>query len=338
MVDLAGLETCGFLTLTLGDYHCMTHGKQIPKGKHAHCPHCGTKLLFQQVFDTAEGSRRFHSLYTGLLKDLFTQAIVVSERHQSGAIHFHVLGALAQRDDIRTGYDFREVRARNYSSVAVPLLQLWATLRKKLPRYGFGRAELTPIRKTSGAVASYVSKYIEKTIRNRRPDDKGKKLVRYLGFNKTQLKPNDFEWDTFQAKQWRSRMASALKLVGIPLGDAAVKPAPHVAECVGMAFGRIRAKCLDTKLVNEVIGPKWAYLVQTLLDKLQLNEGDVLKPDFYRGRLLSFELQRLAGRSWCEKADQPSAIIMAGEKFTKEDYRDYFEGYPLPKRVFYSAN
>jgi len=68
-----------------------------------------------------------------------------------------------------------------------------------------GRHQFEPVRATAGAVASYVSTYLEKNVRNRLPQDKRKKLVRYFGFNGQHLKPNDFEWDTEAARGWRAR-------------------------------------------------------------------------------------------------------------------------------------
>ena len=111
-----------------------------------------------------------------------------------------------------------------------------------------------------------------------------------------------------------------------------------MGECVTLACGRIRANGLDSKLVYEVIGPKWAYLVQTLLEKLGIAEGDVVKTDFVTGLLLSMGLQRLAGQKWCMEQELPAVEIMAGLKFTKEEYRDYFKGFTMPTKIFHTRN
>lgn len=174
------LNATGFLTLTVGD---QVGGK------------------FQQVFDAAEASKRFNNINRRLLKKLFIRAIVVSERHKNGAIHFHLVGVLRGCPDIRSGFDFKafdaakKARAKNrintgaeirYKMAASPALSaFWKMLREELPKHGFGRAELTPIIKTGEAVACYVSKYIEKNICNRLAADKRKKLVRYIGDWKT---------------------------------------------------------------------------------------------------------------------------------------------------------
>ncbi len=130
------------------------------------------------MFDPVEATRRINCLITGLLRDLFRRAVIVTERHKSRAIHYHLI--VECREDIRTGFDFAAFEAKwGYKkSASAALRTLWAVLLKRLPSYGFGRAELTPIFKTGEAVSRYVSKYVEKNLFARRPEDKGKKLVR----------------------------------------------------------------------------------------------------------------------------------------------------------------
>ena len=323
----AGLTHIGFLTLTVGDYVCRLHGKQIPKVKSRRCPCCGKKMRFDQVFDVVEASRRINSFAVGVLHHLCSRAVLVSERHATGAIHFHALVALIEPADIRTGYSFREVRHRKYTSVCAELKAIWKSLREKLPLYGFGRAELAPVRKTSGAVASYVSKYLEKNVMNRRPEDRRKKLVRYHGWKKMQLKANEIEWDSPAARAWRSRAKAALDLVGIPLRDVKVTPAGHVAAAVATFHGRIRAKCLDGSIAREVLGSKWAWLVSMLIHKLDLADGDKFKVDYATQQILSLELQRLAGRRWCQDVDYPPASVevMCGQEYTRREFREYFQ-------------
>jgi hypothetical protein len=195
------LNCTGFLTLTMGDFD--------EDGK------------FQQVWDAAEASRRVNNLNRRVLKDLFEKAIIVTERHKNGAIHFHIVGILAGRPDIRTGFNFDAVRNRNYSSVSDSLRAVWQHLREVLPKYGFGRAELTPIESTGEAIACYVSKYIEKNICNRLKEDYRKKLVRYIGFEKTQLKPNEFAWATKRAVAWRWKARECAALIDVKTPEEA---------------------------------------------------------------------------------------------------------------------
>lgn len=189
------LNCVGFLTLTLGDYD--SDGK------------------FVNTKSASEASRRINNLNRRVLADLFEKAIVVTERHKNGGVHFHIVGILAGRTDIRSGFDFKAVREKNYESVSQILRDKWAFLRRILPQYGFGRAELTPIEKTGEAIACYISKYIEKNLFNRIPDDKRKKLVRYIGWEKAQLKPNEFSWGTKRATAWRMKARALAGLVGI---------------------------------------------------------------------------------------------------------------------------
>lgn len=195
------INCVGFLTLTMGDFD--------EDGK------------FQQVWDAAEASRRINNLNRRVLKDLFEKAVIVTERHKNGAIHFHIVGILAGRADIRTGFNFDAVRKRNYSSVSDSLRAVWQHLREVLPKYGFGRAELTPIESTGEAIACYVSKYIEKNICNRLKEDYRKKLVRYIGFEKSQLKPNEFAWATKRAVAWRWKARECAALIDVTTPEEA---------------------------------------------------------------------------------------------------------------------
>ena len=252
------INSTGFLTLTLGKFICGEHGSQTPQtdGRQDDCPLCGNKMKFQQVFDAATASQRFNNIARRLLKTVFIRAIVVTERHKNKAIHFHLVGILRGLPDIKTGFDFaafdaaKASRAKGWKNTAAEmrykisasgeLRGLWQMLRETLPGYGFGRAELTPIKKTGEAVACYVSKYIEKNICNRLKEDKRKKLVRYIGDWKTvkkldaggavtmigrnvapvdsvapfKLKPNDFAWASKRATAWRGKAKETASLIG----------------------------------------------------------------------------------------------------------------------------
>lgn len=207
MFTEAGIERIGFLTLTVGDWKSCADAGFC-------CCHEGA-AHFVQVFGPDEASRRINSLITGLLRDLFPRAVIVTERHKSGAIHFHLI--VECREDIRTGFDFAAFKAKHgYKKSASPALKrLWTLLLERLPGYGFGRSELTPIFKTGEAVSRYVSKYVEKNLFARRPEDKGKKLVRYMGWHGSHMRPNEFCWATPAACEWRTRVRSIAALHGI---------------------------------------------------------------------------------------------------------------------------
>lgn len=268
------LNCTGFLTLTVGD---------VRDGR------------FCQVFDAAEASRRINNLNRRILPELFERAIVVTERHKSGAIHFHVLGVLRGRPDIRTGFDFEafsEFRRRGtrFSAADIgaspELAQIWKNLRQVLPHYGFGRSELTPIRKTSEAVACYISKYIEKNVCNRLPEDRRKKLVRYIGWEKSQLKPNEFSWGTKRAIAWRGK-------------------ARHMAALVGIDEKEDMAKAF---------GSRWAHRCMALWRGVT---GDDLVPSLVGGfseiELLRAELVRIMGIHAAERQGERRRFRFAGE-------------------------
>lgn len=205
----AGIERIGFLTLTVGD--------------------ADDAGRFEPLHDAEEASRRFNNLNRRLLGDIFSRCIVVMERTRRGAVHYHAIGELAE--DVRSGFDFeahqRALEARRkgqvdhaaesrYKRAASPFLRnLWAILRERLPGLGFGRAELTPVRKCGEAISAYVSKYVEKHLFCRLDEDKGKRLVRYVGWNKTHLKANGFSWATKGATEWRLRARLIAATVGI---------------------------------------------------------------------------------------------------------------------------
>jgi hypothetical protein len=222
MISESDLASTVFLTLTVGDTD--RDGR------------------FKKVFDSDEANRRFNNLNRRVLPDIFERAIVVTERHKDRGVHFHVLGVLKGRPDIRTGFDFGQVDRRDYRSVSRRLRAVWELLRGVLPEYGFGRAETLPIRKSGPAVAAYVSKYIEKNVCNRLKADKGKRLVRYLGWQGSQLKPNGFGWASVRSTAWRMKTKQLFHLVGIEAPEEAstaigVRWAWHSTQIWGRGIG-----------------------------------------------------------------------------------------------------
>jgi hypothetical protein len=277
MVEKYGVNRSGFLTLTVGDWICPTHGKQIPTGRRGQCPCCKKKMPFKQVFDMEKASRRLHNLLRRVLPLIFLLGIIVTERCQNGAIHFHILGVLLHDWDIRTGFNFEQVKRRNYTSVCAELRGIWAELRRVLPKYGFGRAELMPIRKTGEAVASYISKYIEKNVMNRPASDKGKKLVRYFGWGKSQLKPNEFEWNSKGGQTWRSKMGQLAKIGGLRVWDNSANDVEsRVQAYCDLSAGKIRPKCFNGSMLRETFGPRWAYTGTNILRQVWGDYCDVL--------------------------------------------------------------
>ena len=100
-----GLENLGFLTLTFKDH----------------------------VLDVKEAQRRLNSLLTHIIKPRYQDYIGVLERQKSGRIHYHLLVVIGF--DIRTGFDFAAVDAKDYSSANPALRAEWAFWRKTAPAY-----------------------------------------------------------------------------------------------------------------------------------------------------------------------------------------------------------
>ncbi len=298
------LNCVGFLTLTVGGY--------------------GADGKFQQVFDAAEASRRINNLNRRVLPDLFEKAIVVTERHKNGAIHFHVVGILRGRPDVRSGINWDEIgRAHEmekrgvrpplwlYRSASADLRDIWASLRASLPRYGFGRAHLLPIRKTGEAIACYVSKYIEKNICNRLRDDARKKLVRYIGWEKKQLRPNDFGWATAGAVAWRWKTRHAAALVNVDEPEQAA----------------------------ETFGPRWSFHMTGIWRKVDGSSAPFLVADLAERELIRRELSRVAGRHQVRKNHERTRnrFEIAGLSYDVSDFREYWESWPSMSETAYKS-
>lgn len=260
MIADGGLESTGFLTVSVGD--CRTC-EEI--GCFGAAIGCKKQFHFVPVTDAAEASRRINNLNRKILPDLFERAIIVTERHKSTGIHFHILGTLRGRPDIRTGLDFTAVKKRDYRSVSPALRNIWEFLRGTLPKYGFGpRVELLPVKKTGEAVACYVSKYIEKNICNRTPDDAHKKLVRYLGWDKKQIKPNEFSWASPRACAWRAKTRQVAALANVTSREEAAEAfgprwAHDLSRLWMTLFGDATSDFLIQDGKNECGEPKFKY-------------------------------------------------------------------------------
>ena len=187
LVERSGIHKVGFITLT------------TPR----------------PVYDSKEIQRRLNSLLTGYLRERFGDYVMVMERHASGAWHVHLLVPMEQ--DIRTGFDFVAVEARDYRSASPYLRAFWAELRAILPGYGFGRSELLPIKSTQDAIKFYVGKYISKHIGQRREEDKGVRLVRVSkGIKAGSVK---FGWFNVGSRLWRAKVAVVAQELGWSDGD-----------------------------------------------------------------------------------------------------------------------
>jgi hypothetical protein len=202
LVAFYGIERIGFLTLTFADH----------------------------VTSLRQAQRRFRSLRAHVIVERYERAIVVWERHQSGRIHFHLVVVL--KDDIRTGADFAAFNLKDYRSANAALRAEWAFWRVTCPKYRFGRHELMPIKSNAEGIARYVGKYIAKHIGQRLEEDKGARLVRFIGYKAGDRSASCvFSWNSENAWLWRHKVAAYAKRHG-------------VADLDGM---------------RRTFGPRWAY-------------------------------------------------------------------------------
>ena len=142
----------------------------------------------------------------------FGHWLAVYERQRRGAWHLHLLVIVAQ--DIRSGVDWAEFERGIYRSASPYLRSLWALLRGRCAAFGFGRHELLPVRSNPEAMARYVGKYIGKHMGQRKPEDKGKRLISAsTGWPKSSTR---FAWHTEGAQIWRRNLGRLAAHLGLP--------------------------------------------------------------------------------------------------------------------------
>jgi hypothetical protein len=177
-----GIDRIGFLTLTFPD----------------------------NLKDWREAQRRFNSLRSNFLCGRFGDWVVCLEPQKRGSIHYHLV--VVTLSDIRTGVDFDAIASRDYRSASPSLRAIWADLRANLPRYGFGRSELLPVKSTGEGIARYVGKYLDKGCAYRGDAFKGARMVRYSqGWRAVSPR---FSWVSENARQWRQLVGSLVLMVG----------------------------------------------------------------------------------------------------------------------------
>ncbi len=203
-VKVVGLEDVGFLTLTFADHVC----------------------------DWREGQRRFNSFMTDYGREKFGRYICVMEPQQSGRVHYHLLVDCGY--DIRTGLNFDEIKRGDYRSAKSELRWLWKELRAVLPRYGFGRHELLPIRTGVHGISKYVAKYISKGALHRDRRFKGSRWVRYS--RGWRFAVSKFSWASPGARCYRMKLAELASRMGLQYED-----------------------------MKEQFGPKWAFALNDIL-------------------------------------------------------------------------
>jgi hypothetical protein len=205
LVKEFGIERIGFFTLTFKDH----------------------------ITDLREAQKRFRSLRAHVIVKRYQRAIGVWERHASGRIHFHLVVVLDQ--DILTGADFAAFERKDYRSANPALRAEWAFWRKTCPKYRFGRHELMPVKSNAEGIARYVGKYISEHVMHRLPEDKGARVVRFIGYKPGMRRVCcRFSWNTDNGWLWRHKTA--------------------------MFAGRHGLK--DIGQMKKIFGRRWAYRLQ----------------------------------------------------------------------------
>ncbi len=228
MVKEHGIDRVGVLTGTVGDFIPCITGKTLVDG---------VLCEFVGLQDMKQAQKRFHSLATNVLALRYEKLIVVWERMPgSGALHYHA--AVVTKEDIRGCINFEEIKRGVYRSANAALRAEWDFWRETPNHYGFGRHELLPVKSTAEAVSRYFAKYVTKCIGARRACDKGRRLVRYIGYRPGDRKAHcQFGWNTFGGRMWRAKLRIFAEHYGLrEYGD----------------FARI-------------CGPRWAYHLQEVI-------------------------------------------------------------------------
>lgn len=223
-IDHFGIDHVGFLTLTFADH----------------------------VTDAKEAQRRFNSLRTNFLKHHYPHYIRVVERTKSGRIHYHLI--VACKENIRIGLNFSQIAAKDYRSANMYIRQHWERLRTNLHKYGFGRAELLPVKTNSKGLAKYVAKYIGKHINSRLAEDKGIRLCQ-TSIDKAQRwkRANcHFQFLSQGSREWRNKLAAWVD----NLNDYLTY---KYADIPNKKHQRITESDYHTRL-SQILTPKWAFI------------------------------------------------------------------------------
>lgn len=237
-IDYFGIDYVGFLTLTFAD--------------DVKCP--------------SEAQRRFNSMRTNFLRHHYRHYIRVVERTKTGRIHYHLL--VATSDNIRRGLNFRQITARNYSSANKSIRTHWQRLRDAMPKYGFGRSELLPVKTNSKGLARYIAKYIGKHINSRISADKGVRLCQTSQCKKVMWKvaTSNFQFVSPGSKLWRQKLAAWVLQTDVYLFYKTLVGGyyPNFKD-----YKPINAENYLERLKQE-LGSKWAFANRDAILKIEL--------------------------------------------------------------------
>jgi hypothetical protein len=207
--------------------------------------------------DNKEVRERFRSFNTNYLSchPHIREWVNTKEVQKRGAWHFHLVVVLTE--DISQGVKWEELEKGNYRSASTFLRNIWKDLREALPRYGFGRSELLPIKSNADAIALYVGKYISKHVGSRSEDHKGVRLISYSrGWIRNGCQ---FAWNTNNAHEWRRKLALFAERYG----------------------------CTEFYQLSAKLGPGWAYhYAQDIIDIDKIIQEEKIAAD-HEGRKIT---------------------------------------------------
>lgn len=228
-------------------------------------------LTFPKNLTLKEANRRFNSLASHVLDQHFVTWVCVREFTKGGRPHFHLI--VICRENIRDGFDFgnylkmarinsrphrsaderREATRLSRSLNPTPALNvIWKDLRRVLPLYQFGRAELVPIRKSAEALSRYVGGYIRKSMDFRPVEAKGARLITYAKNFPRKVVGHAWAFNTPASALWRKKVATFAEL--------------H------------RVKSLEG--LSKRFGPRWAWWFRDVIESINL-------APFLSGKMLS---------------------------------------------------
>ena len=228
-------------------------------------------------------TRQWNNLWTKVLSRYYEEYLLVPEYSPDGRLHAHAV--LVAKRDVRTGYDFeaREVakkrgpkaRWRSGANLALKAemarwnagkfdeeMRRWTGGGVQLA-YGFGYTRIEPV-KSPGGFARYMAKYMTKGFEHRRPQDKGRRLIR--------------------CSQRVAKIKAPRVGVGVSLWDAKLA---SFLSLNGLA---------DVDALRGKVGSKWAWHLRDVIWGTPLHEYHGIEWDDIGGRRLVVTGARLAMR------------------------------------------
>lgn len=248
------------------------------------------------VEDPEEAYSRFRSMNSNFLSSWeVLDWVCVKERQKRGAWHYHLIAVF--KEDVRTGVDFEQLAEGNYSSASPYLRRIWKELREALPKYGFGRSEVLPVKTNAEAMARYVGKYVSKHIDSRAEEDKGVRLISYSkGWERNSV---NFAWHTENSQEWRRKLALFASYVG----------------------------CDDIYQVSDKLGPCWAYrYAETIMqiDEVLEGNGGEMAP-----AVVDATIKKLLGPDPLRVAHRQKVALQQRGPTRPDPEVDYYFGFPF---------